>query len=171
MVRSNAPGGCPNCLKQRPTRLRENPSCYPSSYVRPYRISIEPDLFRNLRELSRNAAAASLKITSGKVLTGNDLADLRHTDEACIGTARPRSDHDGPQPAGSLPRDHPSCAIIPTDPGRSCRTPSRPASMIPAGALLPHGALRRRRARCRDLSQAVVQTIGVGAGGQVGVVK
>ena len=28
-VRSNAPGRCSNCLKQRPTRLREYPSCYP----------------------------------------------------------------------------------------------------------------------------------------------
>ena len=27
-VRSNAPGRCSNCLKQRPTRLREYPSCY-----------------------------------------------------------------------------------------------------------------------------------------------
>ena len=28
-VRSNAPGRCSNWLKQRPTRLREYPSCYP----------------------------------------------------------------------------------------------------------------------------------------------
>jgi hypothetical protein len=28
-VRSNAPGRCSNCLKQRPTRLREYLSCYP----------------------------------------------------------------------------------------------------------------------------------------------
>ena len=28
-VRSNAPGRCSNCRKQRPTRLREYPPCYP----------------------------------------------------------------------------------------------------------------------------------------------
>jgi hypothetical protein len=45
-VRSNAPGRCPNCLKQRPTRLREYPSCHHSRYLKPYRTSIGADLFR-----------------------------------------------------------------------------------------------------------------------------
>jgi hypothetical protein len=42
-VRSNAPGHCSNCLKQRPTRLREDPSCHRSRYIRPYRTSIGAD--------------------------------------------------------------------------------------------------------------------------------
>jgi undecaprenyl-diphosphatase len=32
-VRSNAPGRCSNCLKQRPTRLRESPPRYHAAYV------------------------------------------------------------------------------------------------------------------------------------------
>ena len=44
-VRSNAPGRCSNCLKQRPTRLREYSSCHDSRYIRPYRTSIDADLF------------------------------------------------------------------------------------------------------------------------------
>ena len=44
-VRSNAPGRCSNCLKQRPTRLREYPSCPFSRYIGPYRASMDADLF------------------------------------------------------------------------------------------------------------------------------
>jgi hypothetical protein len=44
-VRSNAPGRCSNCLKQRPTRLREYLSCHPTRYIGPYRASIDADLF------------------------------------------------------------------------------------------------------------------------------
>ncbi len=57
-VRSNAPGRCSNCLEQRPTRLREYPSCPFSRYVRPYRASIDADLFPKcpwaLRDSSRS---------------------------------------------------------------------------------------------------------------------
>jgi hypothetical protein len=57
-VRSNAPGRCSNCLEQRPTRLREYPSCPFSRYVRPYRASIDADLFSKclwaLRDSSRS---------------------------------------------------------------------------------------------------------------------
>ena len=58
-VRSNAPGTCSNCLKQRPTRLRENPSCHPSRYIRPYRTSIAADLFRSVYWVLRRRRAPS----------------------------------------------------------------------------------------------------------------
>jgi len=55
-VRSNAPGRCSNCLKQRPTRLREYPSCYDSRYIRPYRTSIDADLFSKCLWALRNSS-------------------------------------------------------------------------------------------------------------------
>jgi hypothetical protein len=89
-VRSNAPGRCSNCLKQRPTRLREYLSRLYSRYIRPYRTSIGADFFRSvygtpakLQLVSeshfRRAAGQFYAKGAGKILAGNDPADLRQS--------------------------------------------------------------------------------------------
>ena len=65
-VRSNAPGRCSNCLKQRPIRLRENPPCHYLPYIRQYRTSIGAELFQSVFGCSGEGAAGLVsEITSG----------------------------------------------------------------------------------------------------------
>jgi hypothetical protein len=67
-VRSNAPGRCSNCLKQRPTRLREYPSCHYSRYIRPYRTSIDADLFpKCLWALRDSSTSVWRRVTAARI--------------------------------------------------------------------------------------------------------
>jgi hypothetical protein len=79
-ARSNAPGRCSNCLKQRPTRLREYPPCHHSRYIGPYRTSIDAKIFLKCLwalRLSRATLSQSLSLGATPCLGRTTALGLR----------------------------------------------------------------------------------------------